>query len=165
VLHAHGVASGDPVLDAACGIGTQTLGLIAQGFALTASDLSPGAVTRLQQELDARGLHATLRVDDRAACGTACSQAATPLRLKARCGTIPSVQPQAVTRAARRPCCKPATMVSTAPVPGEATISKEVSRKVGEARAARMKDSRDMGALRSAMGNQDPCWAAAPRKA
>lgn len=64
VLHAHGVASGDPVLDAACGIGTQTLGLIAQGFALTASDLSPGAVTRLQQELDARGLHATLRVDD-----------------------------------------------------------------------------------------------------
>jgi SAM-dependent methyltransferase len=78
VLHAHGVASGDPVLDAACGIGTQTLGLIAQGFALTASDLSPGAVTRLQQELDARGLHATLRVDDlRRLSGTATgSQAA-----------------------------------------------------------------------------------------
>ena len=46
VLRAHGVAPGDPVLDAACGIGTQTLGLIAQGFALSASDLSPGAVTR-----------------------------------------------------------------------------------------------------------------------
>lgn len=78
VLRAHGVAPGEPVLDAACGIGTQTLGLIAQGFALTASDLSPGAVTRLQQELDARGLHATLRVDDlRGLSGTATgSQAA-----------------------------------------------------------------------------------------
>jgi len=32
------------VLDAACGIGTQSLGLAALGYEVTASDLSPAAV-------------------------------------------------------------------------------------------------------------------------
>jgi len=44
------------ILDAACGIGTQTLPLAALGFQLVARDLSPSAVARLQQEADARNL-------------------------------------------------------------------------------------------------------------
>lgn len=44
------------VLDAACGIGTQALGLAAAGFDVTATDLSPGAVARCAREAEARGL-------------------------------------------------------------------------------------------------------------
>lgn len=78
LLRSQGLQPGDAVLDAACGIGTQTLGLISQGFALAASDLSPGAVARLQNELRTRGLQAQVRVDDlRTLAGTATgSQAA-----------------------------------------------------------------------------------------
>ena len=64
LLKGWGVGPGEPVLDAACGIGTQTLGLVAEGYSVTASDLSAGAVERLQQELDARNLQASVRVDD-----------------------------------------------------------------------------------------------------
>jgi SAM-dependent methyltransferase len=64
LLSTLGVGPGERVLDAACGIGTQTLGLLARGYAVDASDLSSGAVARLQQELQARGLQATVRVDD-----------------------------------------------------------------------------------------------------
>ena len=56
LLRELGVAPGAPVLDAACGIGTQTLGLAGRGYAVSASDLSPGAVARLRRELAARGL-------------------------------------------------------------------------------------------------------------
>jgi SAM-dependent methyltransferase len=42
------------VLDAACGIGTQTLPLAARGFRVAARDLSPAAVVRLQREAEAR---------------------------------------------------------------------------------------------------------------
>ena len=59
-----GVHPGDPVLDAACGIGTQTLGLLKHGFQVTASDISRGAINRLQAELSSRGLRADTRVDD-----------------------------------------------------------------------------------------------------
>jgi SAM-dependent methyltransferase len=44
------------VLDAACGIGTQTLPLAARGFRLVARDLSPKAVARLQREAQVRHL-------------------------------------------------------------------------------------------------------------
>jgi SAM-dependent methyltransferase len=44
------------VLDAAVGIGTQALGLLAAGFAVTGSDLSPGAVVRARREAAARRL-------------------------------------------------------------------------------------------------------------
>ena len=44
------------VLDVACGIGTQALGLAARGHPVTASDLSPGAVARLRDEAARRGL-------------------------------------------------------------------------------------------------------------
>lgn len=64
LLDMRGVGQGEPILDAACGIGTQTLGLLARGYSIVASDLSPGAVARLRQELDKRGLRASVRVDD-----------------------------------------------------------------------------------------------------
>lgn len=44
------------ILDCACGIGTQCLGLAQQGFLLTASDLSVAAVARARDEALARGL-------------------------------------------------------------------------------------------------------------
>jgi glycine/sarcosine N-methyltransferase len=44
------------VLDAALGIGTQALGLLARGFRVTGSDLSIGAVTRARREAVARRL-------------------------------------------------------------------------------------------------------------
>jgi len=64
LLAQHGVQPGEPVLDAASGVGTQTLGLIPHGYTLTASDISPQAIERLKAELHKRGLSATARVDD-----------------------------------------------------------------------------------------------------
>jgi SAM-dependent methyltransferase len=52
------------VLDAACGIGTQTLGLLDHAFDVVASDISSGAVTRFKEELAKRALSATAQVDD-----------------------------------------------------------------------------------------------------
>lgn len=64
LLGSLGVAPGAPVLDAACGIGTQTLGLVQQGYEVSASDISTGAVERLKAELSRRGLQAQVRTDD-----------------------------------------------------------------------------------------------------
>ncbi|MFE9818984.1 class I SAM-dependent methyltransferase [Streptomyces sp. NBC_00236] len=44
------------VLDCACGIGTQALGLAALGYRVTGSDLSPVAATRAGREAASRGL-------------------------------------------------------------------------------------------------------------
>jgi SAM-dependent methyltransferase len=44
------------ILDVACGIGTQALGLARLGYRVTASDLSPGAVRRACDEAAQRGL-------------------------------------------------------------------------------------------------------------
>jgi SAM-dependent methyltransferase len=52
------------ILDAACGIGTQALGLAALGHRVTASDLSPGAVERARREAQARGLDIRFSVAD-----------------------------------------------------------------------------------------------------
>lgn len=52
------------VLDAACGIGTQSLGLAALGYEVTASDLSPSAVERAQSEARQRGLTLQASVAD-----------------------------------------------------------------------------------------------------
>jgi 2-polyprenyl-3-methyl-5-hydroxy-6-metoxy-1,4-benzoquinol methylase len=46
------------VLDCACGIGTQALGLAARGYVVHATDLSPAAVARAERE--ARALNVTL---------------------------------------------------------------------------------------------------------
>ncbi|MBU6476663.1 MAG: class I SAM-dependent methyltransferase [Xanthomonadaceae bacterium] len=59
-----GIARGDIVLDAACGVGTQTLGLLSEGHRVIASDLSAGAVARFKAELERRALQAEARVDD-----------------------------------------------------------------------------------------------------
>jgi SAM-dependent methyltransferase len=52
------------VLDVACGIGTQTLGLAALGHRLTASDVSAAAVERAKREAAARGLTIDFSVAD-----------------------------------------------------------------------------------------------------
>ena len=44
------------ILDCACGIGTQAIGLALQGHSLVASDLSPAAVARAAQEAGKRGV-------------------------------------------------------------------------------------------------------------
>src|SRR5436309_3564539 len=52
------------LLDAACGIGTQTLGLAALGHRVTASDLSPAAVARARREAARRALDVDFSVAD-----------------------------------------------------------------------------------------------------
>src|SRR5918998_2097979 len=51
------------------------------------------------------------------------------------CGTMPTVQPMAATRLARRPRPSPAAMVNRAPVPGVTTTTRVVSRKVSDTAA------------------------------
>lgn len=52
------------VLDAACGIGTQSLGLARLGYQVTASDLCPAAVARAAQEAEPRGIPLRTSVAD-----------------------------------------------------------------------------------------------------
>ena len=52
------------VLDVACGIGTQSLGLAAVGHRVTGSDVSPAAVERARSEAAARGLTGEFSVCD-----------------------------------------------------------------------------------------------------
>jgi glycine/sarcosine N-methyltransferase len=64
VLEEAGVLPGARVLDAACGVGTQTLGLAARGYRMTASDLSPIAVERCAAEAAARRYSIETKVAD-----------------------------------------------------------------------------------------------------
>ena len=52
------------VLDCACGIGTQALGLATLGYEVEGTDISPSAVERAQRESASMGLNASFRVDD-----------------------------------------------------------------------------------------------------
>jgi SAM-dependent methyltransferase len=52
------------VLDVACGIGTQALGLARRGHRVTGSDISPAAVARARREAAARGLDIPFSVAD-----------------------------------------------------------------------------------------------------
>src|SRR5262249_5778575 len=52
------------ILDVACGIGTQSIGLARKGFAVTASDLSVGAVERAKVEARRRGVEISFSVCD-----------------------------------------------------------------------------------------------------
>ena len=52
------------VLDCACGIGTQALGLAALGHQVVASDLSPAEIARATHEADVRNLKLTFHVSD-----------------------------------------------------------------------------------------------------
>jgi SAM-dependent methyltransferase len=52
------------VLDLACGIGTQSLGLAARGYEVTGSDLCPAAIERARSEAVRRGLSIPFSVAD-----------------------------------------------------------------------------------------------------
>lgn len=62
------------ILDAACGIGTQSIGLAELGYAVTASDLSPGAVERARSLAQQRNLTIDFRVADMRALRTTASE-------------------------------------------------------------------------------------------
>jgi SAM-dependent methyltransferase len=64
ILAEAGVRPGATVLDAACGVGTQALGLAARGYRVHASDISPGAVGRCATEAATRGLSIETSVAD-----------------------------------------------------------------------------------------------------
>lgn len=64
VLSEFSVGVGSSVLDAACGIGTQALGLAQRGYDVMASDLSPAAVSRARDEARVRGLAIRFAVAD-----------------------------------------------------------------------------------------------------
>jgi SAM-dependent methyltransferase len=64
VLGEFGVPAGSAVLDAACGSGTQALGLAQLGYHFTAWDFSPAAVARARVEAGTRGLAMTFAVAD-----------------------------------------------------------------------------------------------------
>jgi|SRR6202046_2578712 len=59
-----GSATPMTILDCACGIGTQALGLARAGFRVTGSDLSPRAIERARVEASARSLDLRLHVAD-----------------------------------------------------------------------------------------------------
>lgn len=52
------------MLDAACGIGTQSIGLAKLGYQVTSSDLSPAEVEQTQQEAIRYGVHIEVQVVD-----------------------------------------------------------------------------------------------------
>src|SRR5579862_8206023 len=52
------------ILDCACGIGTQALGLAGRGHVLAGSDLSEGAIARAKREAQGRRLAIDFRVAD-----------------------------------------------------------------------------------------------------
>jgi SAM-dependent methyltransferase len=52
------------VLDCACGIGTQAIGLAMRGYAVHATDLSPAAVARAAREAESFGVSLTCGVAD-----------------------------------------------------------------------------------------------------
>lgn len=64
VLHEFGVPTGSVILDAACGIGTQALGLAQLGYRVTASDLSTAAIARARAEASDRQLPISFAVAD-----------------------------------------------------------------------------------------------------
>ncbi|MBT9548658.1 MAG: class I SAM-dependent methyltransferase [Candidatus Sericytochromatia bacterium] len=64
LIQSHWPGRVEEILDVACGIGTQTLGLAQLGYTLTASDLSPGAIARARSEAAARGLEIAFEVAD-----------------------------------------------------------------------------------------------------
>jgi SAM-dependent methyltransferase len=74
VLGEFGILAGARVLDAAAGIGTQTLGLAAAGYEMSASDVSAGAIERLEREAARRQLTVRAQVADLRSLSTTCSE-------------------------------------------------------------------------------------------
>ena len=52
------------ILDCACGIGTQAIGLARHGHQIVGSDFSPAAVERAKREVEVRGLNVSFLVSD-----------------------------------------------------------------------------------------------------
>lgn len=73
VLAEFGVAPSARILDAAAGIGTQTIGLARKGYEVTASDISPGAIRRLENEAARRQLSIRTTVADLRDLGAVCT--------------------------------------------------------------------------------------------
>jgi SAM-dependent methyltransferase len=64
LIQAQGMMPPQSLLDCACGIGTQAIGLALQGYRVHATDLSPAAVERAGREAGAFGVSLTLGVAD-----------------------------------------------------------------------------------------------------
>jgi SAM-dependent methyltransferase len=64
IIHERWGLGARSVLDVACGIGTQSIGLAMRGFQVTASDLSAGAVERAKIEAQRRGVEIDFSVAD-----------------------------------------------------------------------------------------------------
>ena len=64
IIRSAGLEAPCAVLDAACGIGTQTLGLATLGYQVTASDFSAASVERAEREATQRGLSIETSVAD-----------------------------------------------------------------------------------------------------
>lgn len=61
IFHAQGFERSARILDCACGIGTQAIGLAALGYPVTASDFSQGALAQAKMRADRN--HVTLRLE------------------------------------------------------------------------------------------------------
>ena len=64
IIKGHWAEGANSVLDVACGIGTQSIGLAALGYEVTASDLTPEAVERARREAKTRNLPIAFSVAD-----------------------------------------------------------------------------------------------------
>ena len=64
IIHERWGAGAKAILDVSCGIGTQALGLAKRGFAVTASDLSAGAISRARAEAQRRAVQIDFSVCD-----------------------------------------------------------------------------------------------------
>jgi SAM-dependent methyltransferase len=64
LIRRHLGTEANTVLDCACGIGTQAIGLATRGYAVHATDLSPSAVERASKEANALGAQMTCQVAD-----------------------------------------------------------------------------------------------------
>jgi glycine/sarcosine N-methyltransferase len=64
VLRSVGVSSPAPILDCACGIGTQAIPLAQRGYVMTATDISEQAIARAKHEAVARDISLSFGVAD-----------------------------------------------------------------------------------------------------
>jgi glycine/sarcosine N-methyltransferase len=64
IIKKHANGSAQTLLDCSCGIGTQAIGLAQTGYTVTASDLSPLAVKRAEEEALKRNVNIHFKVAD-----------------------------------------------------------------------------------------------------